>query len=59
VIFYGALPHGIGHAFQLSVVALAVALAGVAALTRLLPAGSAGTTTASGHPQPAPAKVGS
>jgi MFS family permease len=59
VIFYGALPHGIVHAFQLSVVALAVALTGVAALTRLLPAGSAGATTASGRPQPAPAKVGS
>jgi MFS family permease len=38
VIFYGALSHGIGHAFELSVAALAVALVGVAALTRLLPA---------------------
>jgi EmrB/QacA subfamily drug resistance transporter len=39
VIFYGALSHGIGHAFELSLAALAVALVGVAALTRLLPAG--------------------
>jgi MFS family permease len=38
VLFYGALPHGFAPAFQLSVGALAVALVGVAALTRLLPA---------------------
>jgi EmrB/QacA subfamily drug resistance transporter len=59
VIFYGALPHGIGQAFQLSVAALAVALLGVAALTRLLPAGSSGAQRDSGTPQPAPAEVGS
>ncbi|HET8978267.1 MAG TPA: MFS transporter [Solirubrobacteraceae bacterium] len=39
VIFYGSLSHGFAPAFRLSVVALAVALCGVAALTRLLPAG--------------------
>jgi sugar phosphate permease len=39
VLFYGALPHhGYGDAFAFSVAALAVALTGVAALTRLLPA---------------------
>jgi EmrB/QacA subfamily drug resistance transporter len=59
VIFYGALPHGIGHAFQSSVAALAVALAGVAALTRLLPAASPGARMASADPQPARAEVGS
>ena len=38
VLFYGALSHGFAGAFQISVIALAVALAGVAALTRLIPA---------------------
>jgi EmrB/QacA subfamily drug resistance transporter len=38
VLFYGALSHGFAGAFQLSVIALAVALSGVAALTRLIPA---------------------
>jgi MFS family permease len=38
VLFYGAVSHGFAGAFQLSVVALAVTLAAVAALTRLLPA---------------------
>ncbi|MFZ1992575.1 MAG: MFS transporter, partial [Solirubrobacteraceae bacterium] len=38
VLFYGALSHGFADAFQLSVIALAVALTGVAALTRLIPA---------------------
>jgi EmrB/QacA subfamily drug resistance transporter len=38
VLFYGALSHGFAGAFQLSVIALAVALTGVAALTRLIPA---------------------
>jgi EmrB/QacA subfamily drug resistance transporter len=38
VLFYGAVSHGFAGAFQLSVAALAVALAGVAGLTRLIPA---------------------
>ncbi len=38
VLFYGSVAHGFAGAFQLSVAALAVALAGVAALTRLIPA---------------------
>jgi EmrB/QacA subfamily drug resistance transporter len=38
VLFYGAVSHGFAGAFQVSVVALAVTLAAVAALTRLLPA---------------------
>ncbi|MGH2894462.1 MAG: MFS transporter [Solirubrobacteraceae bacterium] len=38
VLFYGAVSHGFAGAFQLSVVALAVTLAAVAALTRLIPA---------------------
>jgi EmrB/QacA subfamily drug resistance transporter len=38
VLFYGAVSHGFAGAFQLSVAALAVTLAGVAALTRLIPA---------------------
>jgi EmrB/QacA subfamily drug resistance transporter len=38
VLFYGAVSHGFAGAFQVSVIALAVALTGVAALTRLLPA---------------------
>ncbi len=38
VLFYGAVSHGFAGAFELSVVALAVALAGVAGLTRLIPA---------------------
>ena len=38
VLFYGALSHGFAGAFQVSVIALAVALTGVAALTRLIPA---------------------
>jgi EmrB/QacA subfamily drug resistance transporter len=38
VIFFGALPaHGFADAFQLSLIALAAILIGVAALTRLLP----------------------
>jgi hypothetical protein len=38
VLFYGAVSHGFAGAFQISVIALAVALTGVAALTRLIPA---------------------
>jgi EmrB/QacA subfamily drug resistance transporter len=38
VLFYGAVSHGFAGALQVSVIALAVALAGVAALTRLIPA---------------------
>jgi MFS family permease len=38
VLFYGALPHGFGGAFQLSVAVLAVTLTAVAAMARLLPA---------------------
>ena len=38
VLFYGAVSHGFAGAFQISVIALAVALAGVATLTRFLPA---------------------
>ncbi|MGH2896642.1 MAG: MFS transporter, partial [Solirubrobacteraceae bacterium] len=38
VLFYGAVSHGFAGAFQLSVVALALTLAAVAALTRLMPA---------------------
>src|SRR6202012_310077 len=38
VLFYGSVSHGFAGAFQISVIALAVALAGVAALTRLIPA---------------------
>jgi predicted MFS family arabinose efflux permease len=38
VLFYGAVSHGFAEAFQVSVIALAVALAGVAGLTRLIPA---------------------
>ncbi|HEX4009628.1 MAG TPA: MFS transporter [Solirubrobacteraceae bacterium] len=38
VLFYGALPHGFGPAFELSVCALAVSSIAVAALSRLLPA---------------------
>jgi EmrB/QacA subfamily drug resistance transporter len=38
VLFYGAVSHGFAGAFQVSVIALAVALTGVAALTRLIPA---------------------
>jgi MFS family permease len=38
VLFYGAVAHGFAGAFQVSVIALAVALTGVAALTRLIPA---------------------
>ncbi len=37
VLFYGTVSHGFAGAFQVSVIALAVALAGVAALTRLIP----------------------
>jgi EmrB/QacA subfamily drug resistance transporter len=57
VIFYGALPHGIGHAFQLSVAVLAVALVGVAAMTRLLPAPHSSAPASTGVPQPATAEV--
>ena len=38
IVFYGALPHGYGPAFALSVGALAVSSTAVAALARLLPA---------------------
>ncbi|MGZ4481832.1 MAG: MFS transporter [Gaiellales bacterium] len=38
VLFYGAVSHGFAGAFQVSVLALAVALGGVALLTRLIPA---------------------
>ena len=38
VLFYGAVSHGFAGAFELSVLALAVALSGVALLTRLIPA---------------------
>jgi EmrB/QacA subfamily drug resistance transporter len=38
VLFYGALSHGFAGAFQVSVIALAVTLTAVAALTRLIPA---------------------
>ena len=38
VLFYGTVSHGFADAFQVSVIALAVALAGVAALTRFIPA---------------------
>ncbi len=38
LLFYGAVSHGFAGAFQISVIALAVALTGVAALTRLIPA---------------------
>ena len=38
VLFYGAVSHGFAGAFQVSLIALAVALAGVVALTRLIPA---------------------
>ena len=38
VLFYGTVSHGFAGAFQVSVIALAVALAGVAALTRFIPA---------------------
>ncbi len=38
VLFYGAVSHGFAGAFQLSVIALAVVLAAVAALTRFIPA---------------------
>jgi MFS family permease len=41
VIFFGALHGGYAHAFELAVGELAVLLVGVAALTRLLPAGRA------------------
>ncbi|MGZ4292699.1 MAG: MFS transporter [Solirubrobacteraceae bacterium] len=37
VLFYGAVSHGFAGAFQVSVLALAVALGGVALLTRLIP----------------------
>jgi EmrB/QacA subfamily drug resistance transporter len=38
VLFYGTVSHGFADAFQFSVIALAVVLAGVAALTRFIPA---------------------
>jgi EmrB/QacA subfamily drug resistance transporter len=38
VLFYGAVSHGFAGAFQVSVIALAVALGGVAVLARLIPA---------------------
>jgi EmrB/QacA subfamily drug resistance transporter len=38
VIFFGAVGHGVAHAFELSLVQLAATCAAVAALTRLLPA---------------------
>jgi MFS family permease len=38
VIFFGAVSQGVGYAFELSVAQLAVLLAAVALLTRLLPA---------------------
>jgi EmrB/QacA subfamily drug resistance transporter len=38
VLFYGAISHGFAGAFQVSVIALAVVLAGVAMLTRFIPA---------------------
>ena len=38
VIFFGALDGGFGHAFEVSLIQLAVLGAAVAALTRLLPA---------------------
>ena len=38
VLFYGAVAHGFAGAFELSVLALAVVLSGVALLTRLIPA---------------------
>ena len=59
VVFYGALAHGIGHAFELSVGVLAVALLGVAALTRLLPAPAGDAPAAERLPQSAAAEVGS
>jgi len=42
-IFFGAVHAGVGHAFQLSLVALAALLLGLGALTRLLPATGAVT----------------
>jgi EmrB/QacA subfamily drug resistance transporter len=38
VLFFGAVPHGYAHAFEVSTVALAVLLFGVAACARCLPA---------------------
>jgi EmrB/QacA subfamily drug resistance transporter len=49
VIFFGAADDGIGHAFQLSLVALAVVSAGILPASRLLP------RVAAGEPVPAPA----
>jgi EmrB/QacA subfamily drug resistance transporter len=43
VVFFGALDGGFGHAFEISLVQLAVLGAAVAALTRLLPAREAAT----------------
>ena len=40
-IFFGSVHHGIGHAFQLSLAALAVLLVALAGLSRLLPRGVA------------------
>jgi predicted MFS family arabinose efflux permease len=37
VVFFGALDSGFGHAFEVSLIQLAVLGAAVAALTRLLP----------------------
>jgi EmrB/QacA subfamily drug resistance transporter len=57
VIFYGDLSHGIGHAFELSVLALAVGLLGVAALTRLLPAPGGSVAAADPAPRAVAAEV--
>jgi hypothetical protein len=37
VVFFGAVPHGCGHAFSLSVAGLGGLMLGVAALSRMLP----------------------
>jgi MFS family permease len=39
VIFFGAVHHGVGHAFELTLIELGVLLLAVAALSRLLPGG--------------------
>jgi MFS family permease len=54
VIFFGATDDGIAHAFELSLIQLAVASAGIVVASRLLPGPTTGERT--GTPRPATAE---
>jgi EmrB/QacA subfamily drug resistance transporter len=49
VVFFGAVPHGYGHAFSLSVAGLGGLMLGVAALSRMLPSPALAPAAAAGQ----------